>query len=254
VSIRATLASLVTLGTAASFVCLIVGCGGEDVEIESKNGIAQSALKCQVAPGEDVCAKSWDFPDRDHADVVTFLASTASYAGIAHDALERLNTACVRMMSDLGAARSMGPANASLRVRAESECAALAPTIMRWHGAFTFTIAPNRCTEQPRPTCARAGSRKTCEPAVVTVVFTSEATEADRIVGASLQRNLATVVDVKTQLDAASDLVSELALVPKVSTTKSTSCLSTASAVVTSAKLDANIALHLASSIEDAAR
>lgn len=179
---------------------------GGDVYVESHNGSSQSSLACVVAPGEDLCARSFDgliTPERRPA-VVPVLAAVAEFAGIAHEAQSDIARACEAIVEGLGVARPIPSPGVDepTRVKATCDAAVLAIGSVN-RSSFSLRVAAGTCVDVPRPSCAAEEIRPSiyCPAPSVTLAMNPTATVREASDGAVLQKNLASIANLKGRLE-----------------------------------------------------
>lgn len=176
--------------------------GGDDVVLAPST--TSSAVTCKVSPGEDICGRTFDLPEKDRAHLVAFLQIAAIFAGEAHEAFERVFAACDAMGRDVGAVGVSIP-EADVITKRKASCQAVGKAIESLGaGAFVISAGAQSCTALEAPVCATSSryqvpARTRCDPPVVTVDDQSGDPKRAAM-AASLQRQLPELVWFRHQI------------------------------------------------------
>ncbi|HSO35032.1 MAG TPA: hypothetical protein VLT33_21040 [Labilithrix sp.] len=203
-----------SLGAAFGLLLAASGCSaGADIYVQPTK---TDRSQCGLAAGQDVCARAFDLgvAAGQQAKFVGFLESVTAFAGHAHEARDEVSRACESILDGLGAPRPAAATGANARDRARTACAAAEAAIAAEHerSSFTLTASLPVCTKAPPPACASVASPRTkCGASSVTLTMHDGASDRARLAGGVLQKNLALFLDVKSRIEAASELTSAVA-------------------------------------------
>jgi hypothetical protein len=237
------------LGGALAF---ITGCSsGDDVYI--KTGSTKSAATCELAAGEDVCARNWDDlePERK-PNALTFLDAAASLAAHTQSSLAVLDQACTEILVSIGAPTPTPPADASLAERAEVICSAASAAITeRKHATFQLEEAPRTCTPVPLPSCLPAGERRRlCDAPEIELVPIGAAADSDHQLASSIRNGIARIIGVMRGFEEVAALQREVVAVVGTGNLGIPECLMrTATALLSNSANDIEVAARLASAV-----
>lgn len=180
---------------------------GGDIYVESHAGSSQSSLACVVAPGEDICARSFEgiiAPEKRPA-VVGALALVAEFAGIAREGRDEITRACEAIVGGLGGTRPTGAPGAGDNMRTKAICDAAFVAVGKVdRSSFSLGISPSKCIDVPHPSCATkdVAPGSSCGVVGVTLTMFPGASARAAADGVVLQKSLATLATFKTRLDA----------------------------------------------------
>ena len=229
---------------------------GGDVYVESHTGSSQSSLACNVAPGEDVCGRSFDgiIAPENRTAVVGSLALVTEFAGIARQAHDDIARACETLVDGLGATRPPQPPGVDDKARTKATCDAAIVAIGKVNrSSFSLAVAAPPCIDTPQPSCASKGAPPSiyCPTPSVTLTMSADASARDAADGAVLQKNLALVASVKGRAEALGRLTGAIAGTA-ATLADGGACTATAVRLATNGTADATTSIELAARLVSA--
>lgn len=229
---------------------------GGDVYVESHTGASQSSLACDVTPGEDVCARSFDgiIAPENRPAVVAVLASVTEFAGIAREAHDEIARACEAIVDGLGAARPIQPPGVDDKTRTKATCDAAVLAIGKVNrSSFSLAVSGAPCIDVPKPTCAAKDAPPSlyCPTASVTLTVSPDASARDATDGAALQKNLARIANVQRRVEQLARLTGPITARADA-LAEAGACRETAIGLVTNGIAEARASVELATSLMSA--
>jgi hypothetical protein len=233
---------------------------GDDVTVVPRTGQAQSSLTCAIAPGEDVCARSFDMLDPSaRPTFVGFAASAAEFAGIARDGRDQIWDACGSIIQGLGLTRPALAPELSPNARVVALCDfAIAAIGAVNRSTFTISATAGTCSDAPPPACAAstASKRRRCAAPTTSWTLAEGATARDAFAAETLGKNVAFALEAKGRLEALARLAADVSggadRLAGVTGPGSSACIQTVITLVSAANEDTTTMASLSSRLVEA--